>query len=705
MEFEELKCPKCKEFFDTSNGKIPRLLINCGHSLCEICIVNKLNEKDLEGFSVIKCPEDEEVYSQITNVDQFPKNITLIKLLNKSVETKKSIMMQIESLPTMNCNSEESTSSIKVTQTSETINLTIISTPPNKNVIKAADNNTEDTSSSITNTIPRKCVMENSEIINNINNTILTNQSVPSSETKNDASVLNPGLTACNNRSSLRIGLLLKQDSRLNFQHDKTNRHVTNNYSEFSPNDPTIFCQVHANRALELVCLDDKEKICTNCALFGNHKKHNIISEEDFIKEIEVKAEILIELFELIDNGSASFTDASFSNKFSNLLEKSKQKSEALSKQVKDFIQELISNIKKSEQDILSRIKNKFESINNQIKETLEIPKEIITKAEEWKSGVQLKLDKLNEISDSTITNGFTNEEIAKLIEINVTNQETIAYAEEITNELEKIKSISTDQIENMIYNLGVEFNYETALKLNNLVHVQQFEEGNKLEESPKKKRKNSVEVLSNQSNHHRSTNIVQNIPNNNNISIQSIATTTSETMATYFAATENETIQGNCNSGNHSFLNMSEDSAIIRMNNLIANKNGEMNKVKEIPVPKARNSNAGVVNTSINNIAIKSNQNKGKIISYSTNSNNNLNVVVNNPGANNILTVNPSINNIKLTAGSRVEKVERSRISPNRKDECSKSPTPDRDKIVFIKSQFKNEIANFTGYGKFIYN
>jgi hypothetical protein len=725
MEFEELKCPNCKEFFDSISGKIPRLLMNCGHSLCENCIVNELNDKDEEGFSVIKCSEDEESYTQITNIDQFPKNITLIKLLNKSKETRKSLINHLESIPITNCNQEESTPNkniqtenvIKLNQMRDNMHLVINSLPPNEIVTNSTDNITQNISSPVTNNEARNCILEKSQLVNIINNTTITTRNIPNSETKSDSPAINNCLSLNNNKSSLRIGLFSKQDSRLNFYHDKSNKNLSQNHSQFSPNDQTIFCQLHANRALELICLDDREKICTNCALFGNHKKHNIISEEDFMKEIEVKAEILIELFELIDNWTATFTDASFSSKFTNLNERSRQKREAVSNQVKEFIQELISNIKKSEQDILKRISNNFEAIDNKIKETLEIPNEIISKAEAWKSDVQMKLDKLNEISDSNNTNGFTNDETAKLIEINVTNQETIANAEEITNELEKIKSLSTEEIENLIYNFGVEFNYENALKLNNLVHIIQYKEGEKLEDSPKRRRKSSIETSINKSNTNRNSNTVQNMPVNNNISMQSIATNTSETIGPYFAVTENESIPGIPNSCNQSFLNMSEDSAIIRVNNLITNKNAEINKVKENPIPpKTRNSNGSMVYSSNNPNFNKNIQNKNKPTltptptptpTPSTNYNNNLNNInVNSTGANTMVNVNPSINNAKMTGCNKmekIEKIERGRVSPTRDEELSKSPTPDRDKIVFIKSQFKNEIANFTGYGKFI--
>ena len=78
-----------------------------------------------------------------------------------------------------------------------------------------------------------------------------------------------------------------------------------NNYDDGSnsPNESTRnleICPSHG-RPLEVVCVDHKVKICTNCALFGDHKSHDIRNVEDVFLELCTKAEILLETFEIID--------------------------------------------------------------------------------------------------------------------------------------------------------------------------------------------------------------------------------------------------------------------------------------------------------------------------------------------------------------------------------------------------------------------
>ena len=65
-------------------------------------------------------------------------------------------------------------------------------------------------------------------------------------------------------------------------------------------------CASH-KRPLEVVCVDDKVKICTNCALFGEHKNHDIRNEDDVFLELCTKAEILLESIEIIDFSIENF--------------------------------------------------------------------------------------------------------------------------------------------------------------------------------------------------------------------------------------------------------------------------------------------------------------------------------------------------------------------------------------------------------------
>ena len=56
-------------------------------------------------------------------------------------------------------------------------------------------------------------------------------------------------------------------------------------------------CQDH-KKELQFMCIDDKEKVCYECALFGKHVKHNIKPLADFKSEMENKTTKLEELLQ-----------------------------------------------------------------------------------------------------------------------------------------------------------------------------------------------------------------------------------------------------------------------------------------------------------------------------------------------------------------------------------------------------------------------
>lgn len=74
-------------------------------------------------------------------------------------------------------------------------------------------------------------------------------------------------------------------------------------------------CPEH-HRPLEVVCIDHQTRICTNCALFGMHKNHNIKPEQEVLIEITNRAESLCSLFQQISQNQKNFESEEYFNSY-----------------------------------------------------------------------------------------------------------------------------------------------------------------------------------------------------------------------------------------------------------------------------------------------------------------------------------------------------------------------------------------------------
>ena len=74
---DKVKCPICHNSYDSSI-RVPKILINCGHTICSVC----LNTKIFENEGKITCPEDLILYEDIDSSDFFPTNKSLLQIVD-----------------------------------------------------------------------------------------------------------------------------------------------------------------------------------------------------------------------------------------------------------------------------------------------------------------------------------------------------------------------------------------------------------------------------------------------------------------------------------------------------------------------------------------------------------------------------------------------------------------------------------------------
>ena len=170
----------------------------------------------------------------------------------------------------------------------------------------------------------------------------------------------------------------------------KKSKEIRNNLLTNTKNQ---ICAKHS-LPLNIICIDEKKKICSQCALNNEHVNHQIMTEIEFLNNIDN----LIELFYEVDNNQIKYLNFNEINTKS-ILDK-----------IGNKINNLIQMINDTKNDIINRIKKQCEKIENyldkrkkEISDKYQSTKFDISTLREstlnWMQLVTNKLDQLNEIT------------------------------------------------------------------------------------------------------------------------------------------------------------------------------------------------------------------------------------------------------------------------------------------------------------------
>ena len=177
----------------------------------------------------------------------------------------------------------------------------------------------------------------------------------------------------------------------------------------------TQICNIHS-LPMNIICIDDRKKMCSQCALSNEHVNHQIITENEFMNNIDN----LIDLFQEVDNNQIKYLN------YNNINTKS------ILDKINNNINDLIKMINSTKEDIIQRIKEQCDKIENYLNKR---KSEIFDKYQStnfdistlrestlnWMQIVTKKLDQLNEIKNPSndcikLLEGETNKNIFNLI-------------------------------------------------------------------------------------------------------------------------------------------------------------------------------------------------------------------------------------------------------------------------------------------------
>jgi hypothetical protein len=89
---------------------------------------------------------------------------------------------------------------------------------------------------------------------------------------------------------------------------------------------------------MDLINVTTKERTCSSCALFGQHKGHDVRPEQEVLDQINLRTECLMEMYQMMETAASEQPNE---QEVSSLVFNYKKKSEELRKSLKENFQEM----------------------------------------------------------------------------------------------------------------------------------------------------------------------------------------------------------------------------------------------------------------------------------------------------------------------------------------------------------------------------
>ena len=164
-------------------------------------------------------------------------------------------------------------------------------------------------------------------------------------------------------------------------------------------------CNIHS-LPLNIICIDERKKICSQCALNDIHSTHQIITDKDVIINIEK----LIELLKEINNNQIKYLSNNNSINTKNIIENINLNINQSIELVNKTKQNIINNINKQCQKIINFLNKRKKEIEKKYQNNYFDMNNLRESALNWIQNANYKLEQINDINE-------TNFDLIKLID------------------------------------------------------------------------------------------------------------------------------------------------------------------------------------------------------------------------------------------------------------------------------------------------
>ena len=196
---------------------------------------------------------------------------------------------------------------------------------------------------------------------------------------------------------------------------------------------------------LNIICIDEKKKICSQCALNNIHSDHQIITEKDFLLNIDN----LIELFQEIDNNEIIYLSINNTINVKNIIDNICINIKKLIDLVDETREKIINNINDQCSKIIKFLTKRKDEIKKKYQNNIFDMNNLRESSLNWINNTKNKLNQINDFNETNfdlinLIDDEDNKNISNLIRAGKQLKDRFLFAQEslkIINNLEQFKN------------------------------------------------------------------------------------------------------------------------------------------------------------------------------------------------------------------------------------------------------------------------
>jgi len=136
--------------------------------------------------------------------------------------------------------------------------------------------------------------------------------------------------------------------------------------------------------------VDDKQRVCAQCALFGSHKGHDVRMEEEVSREVQLKVEVLMEMFQAV---GAACEELNCTDNYECQYNVFRQRQQEMKEKIQDKFKEWRNTLRAVEMKAIDSLYQGFQQFEDKFSQARAHNSKMVNEGQAWMDRAKQTLD------------------------------------------------------------------------------------------------------------------------------------------------------------------------------------------------------------------------------------------------------------------------------------------------------------------------